>query len=81
MVMPGRKYSAGTGYRYGFNGKEEDDEVKGDGNFQDYGFRIYDVRVVRFISVDPLKKIYPELTPYQFASNRPIDGVDMDGLE
>ena len=26
-------------------------------------------------------KLYPELTPYQFASNRPIDGVDLDGLE
>lgn len=24
---------------------------------------------------------YPELTPYQFASNRPIDGIDLDGLE
>lgn len=24
---------------------------------------------------------YPHLTPYQFASNRPIDGVDLDGLE
>lgn len=80
--MPGRKYTASSSsYRYGFNGKENDKEVKEDGNFQDYGFRMYDVRLGRFISVDPLKKIYPELTPYQFASNRPIDGVDMDGLE
>jgi hypothetical protein len=31
--------------------------------------------------VDPIASTYPELTPYQFASNRPIDGVDMDGLE
>ena len=35
----------------------------------------------RFLSVDPLTKKYPELTPYQFASNRPIDGIDLDGLE
>ena len=35
----------------------------------------------RFLSVDPLTKSYPELTPYQFASNRPIDGIDLDGLE
>ena len=31
--------------------------------------------------MDPLTKDYPMLTPYQFASNRPIDGVDLDGLE
>jgi hypothetical protein len=37
MGMPGRKYSAVNQYRYGFNGKENDNEVKGDGNQQDYG--------------------------------------------
>jgi hypothetical protein len=31
-------------YRYGFNGKENDNEVKGAGNQQDYGMRIYDPR-------------------------------------
>jgi len=31
--------------------------------------------------VDPITASYPELTPYQFASNRPIDGIDLDGLE
>ena len=35
----------------------------------------------RFLSVDPIGREYPELTPYQFASNRPIDGIDLDGLE
>jgi RHS repeat-associated protein len=68
-------------YRYGFNGKENDNDVKGYGNQQDYGMRIYDGRLGRFLSVDPIAKDYPELTPYQFASNRPIDGIDQDGLE
>jgi hypothetical protein len=36
---------------------------------------------LRFLSTDPLTGKYPELTPYQFASNRPIDGIDFDGLE
>ena len=81
MLMPGRKFSAGSGYRYGFNGKENDNEVKGEGNQQDYGMRIYDPRLGRFLSVDPVTDKYPELTPYQFASNRPIDGIDLDGLE
>jgi len=51
------------------------------GDQQDYGHRIYDPRVGRFLSVDPVTGKYPELTPYQFASDRPIDGVDQDGLE
>ncbi|MBD0350842.1 MAG: hypothetical protein ICV65_06805 [Flavisolibacter sp.] len=71
----------GSGYRYGFNGKENDNEVKEEGNQQDYGMRIYDPRVGRFLSFDPLTKEYPELTPYQFASNRPLDGIDLDGKE
>jgi hypothetical protein len=43
--------------------------------------RIYDPRLGRFLSEDPITKKYPELTPYQFSSNRPIDGIDLDGLE
>lgn len=35
----------------------------------------------RFWSVDPLARKYPELSPYQFASNNPILGIDRDGLE
>jgi RHS repeat-associated protein len=79
MQMPGRKLSGG--YRYGFNGKENDNEVKGEGNQQDYGMRIYDGRIGKFLSVDPLTKAYPELTPYQFTENSPIQAIDLDGLE
>lgn len=43
--------------------------------------RIYDPRLGRFLSVDPLQKSYPELTPYQFANNSPIANIDLDGLE
>ncbi len=77
--MPGRKYNAESGYRYGFNGKENDKDA-GEG-IQDYGMRIYDTRLGRFLSEDPITQKYPELTPYQFASNRPIDGLDLDGME
>ena len=80
-VTYGRDFNFSSGYKYGFNGKEKDDEVKGNGNSQDYGMRIYDNRLGRFLSVDPLAKTYPILTPYQFATNCPISGVDMDGLE
>jgi RHS repeat-associated protein len=80
MVMPQRSITSGS-YRYGFNGKENDNEVKGTGNQQDYGMRIYDPRVGRFLSVDPIANEYPELTPYQYASNTPIQAIDLDGLE
>jgi len=69
-------------YRYGFNGKEKDDEVTGTtGVTYDYGFRIYDSRIGKFLSVDPLTKDYPWYTPYQFAGNKPIWAIDLDGLE
>ena len=79
--MPGRKYTSGSSYRYGFNGKENDNEVKGEGNQQDYGMRIYDPRLGRFLSVDPLAKKYAFYSPYQFAGNMPIRYIDLDGLE
>ena len=80
--LPGRTYrNNGQQLKYGYNGKENDNEVKGEGNQQDYGMRISDPRLGRFLSVDPMTKNFAELTPYQFASNRPIDGIDMDGLE
>jgi RHS repeat-associated protein len=74
MQMPGRSFDAAgaTAYRYGFNGKENDNEVKVEGNQQDYGMRIYDPRLGKFLSVDPLTKEYPWYTPYQFAGNNPI---------
>jgi RHS repeat-associated protein len=77
--MPGRKFNSGN-YRFGFNGKENDREW-GNQLIQDYGFRLYNPAIGKFLSVDPLMKGYPMLTPYQFASNRPIDGIDLDGLE
>ena len=69
-------------YRYGFNGKEKVDEHNGqDGAHYDYGFRVYDPRLAKFLSVDPLTSSYPWYTPYQFAGNKPIMAVDLDGLE
>jgi len=80
MLMPGRNFSSGN-YNFGFNGKENDNEVKGIGDQQDYGMRIYDPRLGKFLSVDPLTKKYPWYTPYQFAGNKPIQCIDLDGGE
>jgi RHS repeat-associated protein len=79
---PNRTVSSTAGYRYGFNGKELDKNNEfGTANVYDYGFRIYNPSIGRFLSVDPLTRSYPELTPYQFASNTPIKAIDLDGLE
>ena len=81
MVMPGRTFSSNQ-YRYGFNGKEKDEPgMGGGGSTYDYGFRIYNPQIARFLSVDPLSKSYPWYTPYQFAGNKPIVAIDLDGLE
>ncbi|MEN7550548.1 leucine-rich repeat domain-containing protein [Rapidithrix thailandica] len=78
--MAGRNYSDES-YRYGFNGKENDKDFGNQHLIQDYGFRLYNPEIGKFLSVDPLTKSYPELTPYQFASNTPIYAIDLDGLE
>ena len=80
LGMGGRSFSDST-YRYGFNGKEQDSNGEFGLTHYDYGFRIYNTAIGKFLSVDPLTRNYPMLTPYQFASNRPIDGIDLDGLE
>ena len=78
--LPTPGYDLGR-YRYFFNGQKADNEVLGEGTFQNYGFRMYDTRIARFWGVDPLTKEYPMLTPFQFASCSPVWGVDLDGLE
>lgn len=47
----------------------------------DFGERMYDARLGRFTSTDALTSQFPMWTPYQFAGNRPIDCIDLDGLE
>jgi RHS repeat-associated protein len=79
MEMPGRKF--GTMSRYGFNGKEQDPEVKGEGNSYDFGARIYDPRISRWLSVEPLQKKYAYLSPDVFCENNPIFFIDPDGRE
>ena len=80
MQMPNRNGSTGE-YRYGFQGQEKDDEIKGDGNSINYKYRMHDPRTGRFYSVDPLASDYSYNSPYVFSENRVIDGVELEGLE
>lgn len=76
--MPGRNDNVGK-YRFGFNGKESDDEIKGLKNSLNFDARIYDPRLGRFLSIDPDEQKYPYASPYLYASNCPIRLIDVNG--
>src|SRR5690554_2394867 len=77
----GNGYVVMGGYRYGFQGQEMDDEVKGKGNSVNYKYRMHDPRVGRFFAIDPLASKYPYYSPYQFSSNSVIVAIELEGLE
>ena len=77
-VAKGRSFSSAA-YRYGFNGKEKDNEVSGDGNEYDFGARMLDSRLGRFLSIDAEFREDPDITPYRFGLNSPISYFDPDG--
>jgi RHS repeat-associated protein len=80
LQMDSRTVNDGD-YRFGFNGKEKDDKGEFGNTHYDYGFRIYNPAIAKFLSVDPLTSSYPWYTPYQFAGDKPIWAIDLDGLE
>jgi hypothetical protein len=47
----------------------------------DFGARMYDARLGRWLSLDPLEKKYPYLSPYHFCNNNPILYKDFDGRD
>ena len=66
-------------YRYGFNGHEKSDEIKGSGNSYTAEFWEYDPRVGRRWNVDPIRKEYE--SPYATFSNNPIWLIDPTGSD
>ena len=68
-------------YRYGFQGQESDNEIKGTGNSINYKYRMHDPRVGRFFAVDPLAPKYPHNSPYAFSENKVIAWGELEGLE
>ena len=74
--MPGRTYSTEK-YQYGFNGKRADSFLNK--SYYDFGERIYDSRVGRFLSTDPYSTNFPQWSPYAFAFDSPLQNVDKDG--
>jgi RHS repeat-associated protein len=79
MLMPGRNENADA-YRYGYQGKEHDDEMKSNSNSYDFGARMYDPRVGRWLSLDPLAGKYPSESPFNAMGNDPINKIDPTGM-
>lgn len=77
LQLPGRSY--GMVGRYGFGGKERLSEHNND-NY-DFGARIYDARIGKWLSVDPLQKKYPGWSPYNYAAGNPVYFNDVDGRD
>jgi RHS repeat-associated protein len=78
--VPNRHASTDS-YRYGFNGKEKDDELKGEGNSYNFGARMLDPRVGRWFASDPHESKYPSLSGYSFVGNMPLQATDPDGKD
>jgi len=76
--MPGRSFQSG-GYRFGFNGKENENEVSGDGNTMTAEFWEYDSRLGRRWNMDPV--VYAWQSLYACFNNNPIFFIDPSGDE
>ncbi len=63
--------------RFRYVGKERDAES----GLYYYGARYYAAWTCRFISIDPLASDYPFYTPYNYAGNKPINNIDIDGMQ
>ncbi|MGB3616668.1 MAG: hypothetical protein WBA12_00990 [Catalinimonas sp.] len=74
--QPGRTL-AGRGYRWGFNGQERDDEIKGEGNSYTAPYWQYSPQVVQRWNVDP--KANPAMSPYAVMAGNPIMYADPKG--
>jgi RHS repeat-associated protein len=67
----------GRDHKYGYNGKEEQDELGLD--MIDYGARNYDASLGRWMNLDPLADKYYSISPYVYVANTPIMAIDPDG--
>lgn len=70
-------WETAPGQAYRYNGKERD-TLSG---WTDFGFRWYDAGIGRFTGVDPIADQFPWVSVFNYAENRPVDGVDLYGLQ
>ncbi len=63
--------------RFKFNGKE--DQTVGSLELLDYGARMYDGYIGRWLAIDPIAEKYYATSPYVYCVNNPINAIDPDG--
>ena len=66
-------------YRFGFNGKEKISQLSLY-NY-DFGARMYDSRIGRWLSIDPLAEKYTSMSPYLSMGGNPLVNIDSDGMQ
>ena len=75
----GQTYAQTTANRYKFNGKEL--QTTGNLSLLDYGARMYDTKIGRWLVQDPLAEKYYPFSAYNYCVNNPVMFVDKDGRE
>ncbi|GAA4275495.1 DUF6443 domain-containing protein [Aquimarina mytili] len=68
----------GRNHKYGFGGKEEQDELGLD--WIDITARNYDPALGRWMNLDPLAELMQSHSPYNYAFNNPVYFIDPDGM-
>lgn len=66
--------------RWRYSGKEEQ-EALSDLPYIDFGARLYNPRLGRWLSPDPLAEKYHSLSPFNYCGNDPVNKFDPDGRE